>query len=218
MSPSSPYRWLQGDLDARPLLLERLNQLGAHLHKVIYVTSGRRTLPEQRRIYDSGVRPAAQPTPNAPHIEGVAADASIGGTPINQAVSKTVLARFGLEPLKIADPPHVQIAGTVEKDAEAIRRMAQEGKFRPGHRLASASPAGQTIGGTTSNEAAGGPLGKVGDLLGVEIHPDAIALNIALLGGGAVLVYYGAALLLGIKQPIGTPARAAAKAAAVVPK
>ena len=47
------------------------------------------------------------------------------------------------------------------------------------------------------------------------IHPESLMLNIALLGGGAFLVYYGAALMLGVKKPVATPAKAAAVAAAV---
>ncbi len=37
-------------------------------------------------------------------------------------------------------------------------------------------------------------------------------LNIALVGGGAFLVYYGAALMLGIKKPVAGPAELAALA------
>ena len=46
-------------------------------------------------------------------------------------------------------------------------------------------------------------------------HAEALMLNIALIGGGAFLVYYGAALMLGVKKPVATPAKAAAVAAAV---
>ncbi|MDX6609035.1 MAG: hypothetical protein QOF85_960 [Solirubrobacterales bacterium] len=45
-----------------------------------------------------------------------------------------------------------------------------------------------------------------------DIHPEALMLNIALLGGGAFLVYHGAALMLGIKKPVATPAKLAAMA------
>jgi hypothetical protein len=37
-------------------------------------------------------------------------------------------------------------------------------------------------------------------LLG-DIHAEALMLNIGLIGGGAFLVYYGAALMLGVKKP-----------------
>lgn len=51
-----------------------------------------------------------------------------------------------------------------------------------------------------------------------DIHPEALMLNIGLVGGGAFLVYYGAALMLGVKKPVATPAKAAAEVAAVAPK
>jgi hypothetical protein len=38
------------------------------------------------------------------------------------------------------------------------------------------------------------------------IHPEALMLNIGLVGGGAFLVYYGAALMLGVKRPVAGPA------------
>lgn len=47
-----------------------------------------------------------------------------------------------------------------------------------------------------------------------EIHPESLMLNIGLVGGGAFLVYYGAALMLGVRKPVGTPAKAATAAAA----
>jgi hypothetical protein len=40
----------------------------------------------------------------------------------------------------------------------------------------------------------------VSGILG-DIHPEALMLNIGLIGGGAFLVYYGAALMLGVKTP-----------------
>ncbi|HWW67810.1 MAG TPA: hypothetical protein VNY83_07470 [Solirubrobacterales bacterium] len=49
-----------------------------------------------------------------------------------------------------------------------------------------------------------------------EIHPEALMLNIGLIGGGAFLVYYGAALMLGAKSPVKSLAEAGAVAA--VPK
>lgn len=46
-----------------------------------------------------------------------------------------------------------------------------------------------------------------------DIHPEALMLNVALVGGGAFLVYYGAALLFGVKRPVAAPAKAAAELA-----
>jgi hypothetical protein len=48
-------------------------------------------------------------------------------------------------------------------------------------------------------------------------HAEAFMLNLGLVGGGAFLVYYGAALMLGVKQPV-KPFVNAAAAVAVAPK
>lgn len=65
----------------------------------------------------------------------------------------------------------------------------------------------------TAGEAAGGIASAVEkDLLGgLAKHAEPLMLNIALVGGGAFLVYYGAALLLGVKSP--GPVKTAAVAA-----
>jgi hypothetical protein len=70
--------------------------------------------------------------------------------------------------------------------------------------------------GQTAAEDAGAVGGVAGDILGSifgDIHPEALMLNIALIGGGAFLAYYGAALMLGVKKPVATPAKAAGVAA-----
>lgn len=69
--------------------------------------------------------------------------------------------------------------------------------------------------GQTAAEDASAVGGVAGDVLsGIfgAIHPEALMLNIGLIGGGAFLVYYGAALMLGVKKPVATPARAVAMA------
>jgi murein DD-endopeptidase MepM/ murein hydrolase activator NlpD len=55
-------------------------------------------------------------------------------------------------------------------------------------------------GGEISSEILSGIFG--------EIHPEALMLNIALVGGGAFLTYYGAALVLGVKKPVASPVKA----------
>lgn len=67
--------------------------------------------------------------------------------------------------------------------------------------------------GQTAEEDAGAIGGVGGELLSDlfgAIHPEALMLNIALVGGGAFLVYYGAALMLGVRKPVAAPAKAAA--------
>jgi hypothetical protein len=80
-----PYPNLAGDLDCDPDLLRRLNRVGAKLKVTVYVRSGRRTLEEQRFLYDTlGPSIAAYPSPSAPHIRGVAADCGINGVNIGR--------------------------------------------------------------------------------------------------------------------------------------
>jgi hypothetical protein len=178
----STYSHLRGDLDARPILLLRLNALAAHLGTIIDVTSGRRTIGEQAALYAnraSNPYPVAPPTPNDPHVEGVSTDATVNGRPIQEAISGADLKKFGIEGLN-GDAVHVQIAGTIGKSAAEIRSMAQKGAFKVagnsgdgggglGALLSGAAggavgaiigPAGGAAAEATIN-AAGGELGKV---------------------------------------------------------
>jgi hypothetical protein len=54
-----------------------------------------------------------------------------------------------------------------------------------------------------------GPGDILSELFG-GLHPEALMLNVALIGGGALLAYYGAALMLGVKKPLVTPTKTAA--------
>lgn len=75
-------------------------------------------------------------------------------------------------------------------------------------------PGGHTI-EKAAGDAAGAAAGLSGEIISAlfgEIHADALMLNIALIGGGAFLTYYGAALMLGIKKPVAAPIAAAALA------
>ncbi len=69
-------------------LLRKLNRVGAHLNRTIRVVSGRRTMDQQRELWDRYQRylnggpyanQAAYPNANAPHIRGVAADCGVIG-------------------------------------------------------------------------------------------------------------------------------------------
>ena len=96
----------------------------------------------------------------------------------------------------------------------AFRSPAERKAFE---KLAEKENLGEGLGDVIPGGGIAGELlsGLVGDLTS---HAEALMLNIALLGGGAFLVYYGAALLLGVKKPVAGPAKAAAEVAAVVPK
>lgn len=228
------YSHLTGSYtDPRILLLQRANALAAHLGVTIDISSGRRTLAKQRELYENRAKnpyPVAPPTPNDPHVEGVAFDASIGGRPIQEVVSAATLKKFGLEALP-GDAVHVQLAGTVGKDAAEIRQMAQEGKFKP------EGAAGSSSGGGSSDSGSSGggvfsalePVGKgLEALTGISLSgpdlskspvPDLadevlsgvvgdvaksaepLMLNIGLVFGGAFLIYYGVALMAGVDEP-----------------
>jgi hypothetical protein len=212
---SKQYPNLAGTYRApRTRLLVSLQALGEHLGKTITINSGRRTLKEQASLYAnraSNPYPVAAPSVNSPHIEGVSADAEIDGRPIQEVVPAATLKEFGLEPLA-GDAIHVQIAGTVGKSATQIQAMAREGAFGlkgiseiprfagdvkdalkfkfPGQQQAEDVVHG-------AEDLPGKVLeGIVGD---VAKSAESLMLNIGLIGGGAFLVYYGAALMLGVK-------------------
>jgi len=52
-------------------------------------------------------------------------------------------------------------------------------------------------------------------VVGALEDPESLLLNIGLLGGGAFLVYLGAAKVLGVRRPVAAPATALAKGAAL---
>lgn len=70
--------------------------------------------------------------------------------------------------------------------------------------------AADAVGGV-AEEVASGIAGMLAD------HAGAFMLNVGLVGGGAFLIYYGAALLVGVKQPA-KPIADAAKVAVLAPK
>jgi hypothetical protein len=52
-------------------------------------------------------------------------------------------------------------------------------------------------------------------IVGALENPESFLLTAGLLGGGAFLVYYGAAQLLGVRRPVAAPAGAAVKVASI---
>ena len=125
MSPSGPsataaggaaapargsYPHLSGDLDASPELLRRLEALAARRGERFHVTSGLRTIAEQRRLWENRHN---NPFPVAPpgrsnHHAGRAADVTIGGRPIQSVISAAELRAAGLVPLR-GDAVHVEL-------------------------------------------------------------------------------------------------------------
>lgn len=107
-----PYPHLSGDLDAKPEVLRALECIARKIGRNIYVTSGRRSEAEQKRLYDnrhSNPFPVAFCCPcSSQHCLGNAADALVGGVPIQNAVSSATIASCGLYALP-GDAVHVQL-------------------------------------------------------------------------------------------------------------
>ena len=104
------YPHLDGDLDASPEILQRLEALAAKKGMKFHVNSGYRSIEEQQRLWDNR---ASNPLPVAPpgksrHQSGRACDVSIGGRPIQSVISAAELRAAGLNPLA-GDAPHVEL-------------------------------------------------------------------------------------------------------------
>lgn len=108
-------------------LLRRLNQVGAHMHRTIRIISGRRTLAQQRALWERYQRYlnggpyanlAAYPNERAPHIRGVAADCGVIGrtgsyTSLGlNSKARRKAERLGLRALVPGEPWHWQHGDT----------------------------------------------------------------------------------------------------------
>jgi hypothetical protein len=81
--PKVLYPHLTGDLDAGADVMQRLERIAVRMGAPLNIVDGGRTLGEQQKLYDAykagkGNR-AAAPTPDAPHIKGIAADVYVNG-------------------------------------------------------------------------------------------------------------------------------------------
>jgi hypothetical protein len=111
-APAAPgsYPHLSGDLDASPELLQRLEALAASRGESFDITSGLRTVAEQQRLWDnrgSNPFPVARPGTSL-HQSGNAADVTVGGRPIQDAIGAAELRAAGLAPLA-GDAVHVEL-------------------------------------------------------------------------------------------------------------
>jgi hypothetical protein len=111
-APAAPgtYPHLDGDLDANPELLQRLEALAAGRGEHFHITSGMRTIAEQQRLWDnrgSNPFPVARPGTSR-HQSGNAADVTVNGTPIQSAIGAAELRAAGLNPLS-GDAVHVEL-------------------------------------------------------------------------------------------------------------
>jgi hypothetical protein len=104
------YTHLDGDTDASPELLSKLDALAASKGMKFHITSGLRTIEEQQRLWDnrgSNPFPVARPGTSR-HQSGRAADVTIGGRPIQDVLSADELRAAGLNPLA-GDAVHVEL-------------------------------------------------------------------------------------------------------------
>ena len=104
------YPHLDGDLDANPEILQRLEALAAKRGEKFHVNSGLRTIAEQQRLWDNRANnpfPVARPGTSR-HQSGRACDVSIGGRPIQSVISAADLRAAGLNPLA-GDAVHVEL-------------------------------------------------------------------------------------------------------------
>jgi hypothetical protein len=104
------YPHLDGDLDASPEILQKLEALAAKKGMHFHINSGFRSIEEQQRLWDnraSNPLPVAQPGKSR-HQSGRACDVSIGGRPIQSVISAAELRAAGLVPLA-GDAPHVEL-------------------------------------------------------------------------------------------------------------
>jgi hypothetical protein len=104
------YPHLDGDLDANPELLSRLEALAAKKGMKFHLTSGLRTHAEQQRLWDnrgSNPYPVARPGTSR-HESGNAADVTIGGRAIQDVISAAELRAAGIAPLS-GDAVHVEL-------------------------------------------------------------------------------------------------------------
>jgi D-alanyl-D-alanine carboxypeptidase-like protein len=104
------YPHLDGDLDANPELLRRLDALAAQRGETFHITSGGRTYAEQERLWNargSNPYPVAHPG-SSRHETGRAADVTIGGRAIQDVIGAAELQSAGLSPLS-GDAVHVEL-------------------------------------------------------------------------------------------------------------
>jgi hypothetical protein len=101
-----------GDTDYGPAMASALNALARAAGTSIYVQSGGRSLGEQaalvrqKGLYSaSNPTGAAAPSPNAPHVRGIAADITPG-----RSVLGALAGRFGLGFPLPSEPWHIQLA------------------------------------------------------------------------------------------------------------
>ena len=194
------YSNLRGDLDAGSTVLSRLNALARRRGEVWLVTSGGRTLSQQAGVR-STYGPKAAATPNAPHVSGRAADVTVNGRPIWQAVPADQLRRAGLTTFgggQRSDPVHVEAAGVKQdRGGPGIGTLAKAAIPIVGPALAGADllnvPGPQDLAGAAAKKV----VGEGVDL--IKGDGARALLWLVLVGGGAAFVVLGLMRTAGLK-------------------
>ena len=108
-----------------PVLLRQAVRLGRATGDPLAVTSGARTLADQRVLYNraqAGGSMAAPPSPTAPHVQGRALDVEL------TSEQRGMLGRFGLGTPVAGDEPHVELTDPrLQRRAEAVTAGARVG-------------------------------------------------------------------------------------------
>lgn len=98
------------------------------------------------------------------------------------------------------------------KSPAEARKIAEAEGIKPGEPLPFEGTFEKNVGEPVNSAIeTGADLTK--SVVGVLENPESFLLTAGLVGGGAFLIYYGVALVFGVKNPVATPATAAAKTA-----
>jgi hypothetical protein len=195
---AASHSHVSGDLNGLSSgLLDALESLGAELHRRIYVTSGFRSYAEQAALYANRANnpyPVAAPG-TSDHETGDAADVTINGVPIQNAVSADVLEAHGLNPLA-GDEVHVTLAGGSSSSSTEPQPISVGGEVADlaTHPKEVLDKVGEGVSEVAQEivKALWGALGTDGPR---------VLLYIGLVIGGTVLALAGLSRSVGLKPP-----------------
>jgi LAS superfamily LD-carboxypeptidase LdcB len=107
-------KWVTGDKDCAPILLWKIAQFSRDIGRVAYITSGRRSFDEQKRLYArwrSGTGNLAAKPGTSRHESGLAADVWYGAKPIGSFTNpKFLKAKYALNLAVPSEEWHVEYA------------------------------------------------------------------------------------------------------------
>jgi len=185
--------------------------------KVVYVYENVKPHVRSGQIVAAGQTIATMKGTGYPWLEMGWADSS--GVPVShgeytegkQTVAGKAFKRFVSGLPKMGPNGGFQSPFASKAEEERIKGIAEEENLGEG-----AVPSPGEVADFAATKAAEKTAEVLGGLLSEHAAP--LMLNIGLVGGGAFLVYYGTALMMGVKSPVKAPVKAAAEVAAVAPK